>query len=140
MDLCFAQLSNLLPLKHFGRLQTACRDFQTKVQLILRQEDRDRSQLSRVELDFLGIDNVIARSLGRDTTYEPTNEEVRTWVQEFERAEERMLMGQDSEEETYDPYEHVSFHAALAVHYLSGRVPRAVGTTPCSRVPGPMSL
>ena len=45
---------------------------------------------------------------------------MRQWVRELREAEDAVLLGPDSEEEEalYDPGEHTSFHAVLAVYYL----------------------
>ena len=119
-DICLPQLCSWLSVKEFSKLRLTCRGFQGKVSLILRRADRDRSLLEWDHRYFLDIPGVIARDLGQPSDYEPSNFEVRRWVQDYRQAEDRFLRSQDSEEEPegYDPDEHVGFHAAVAAYYL----------------------
>ena len=120
-NFCFPLIRGSLALCDFARLQFVCRGLRGRVIPALRAEDRDRSLLSREEQDFANIEGAIARSLEQPASYDPTNLEVRRWVEEFRRAENQMLFGPDSEEEEglYDPDEHVDFHAAAATYYLA---------------------
>ena len=115
---CIPHLAETLSLRDFARLQFVCQELHGKVAVTLQEQDRDRSLLTQTELDFANIPGVIARSIGRASTYEPTNCEIRQWVVEFQEAEDRLIFGPDSEEEEYDPSEHVGFHAAVAAYYL----------------------
>ena len=118
-DICFPRLYLALQMKDFARLRLTCQGLREKVSLILRREDRDRSLLDQGQRDFLEMPGVIARGLGRESSYEPSNSKIRQWEREFREAEDRLLDGPNSEEEEYDPEEHVSFHAALAAYYLT---------------------
>ena len=117
-DICFPRLYPLLTVKEFTRLRPTCRGLQDKVSLILRREDRDRSLLDWEHRNFLDIPGAIAKDLGQAASYEPSNQEVRQWVREYQQAENRLLTEPDSEDDAYDPEEHVSFHAAVAAYYL----------------------